>query len=85
MSKKKDKIFNISVMELKIKAWIFIYNLKLFLSNSIITEFVEVPAKLSKWQGFYMKFGNVTFWIVIDSVIIGITLLLLKIRYKYFR
>lgn len=48
--------------------------------KTILTEYIEIPAKLTKWQNFRMKFGNMAFWVLIVSVILGATLLVVKMK-----
>jgi len=48
--------------------------------ETILTEFVEVPAKFTKWEKFSMKFGVAAFWILIGLILFGVVYLFLKIR-----
>jgi len=52
--------------------------------ETVLTEFVNVPVEtpLSGWQLFCLKFGRVTFWILIGSIIAAGVCLFIKLKNK---
>ena len=48
--------------------------------TTMLTEFVEVPAKLTNWERFILKFGTAFFWASIGLVVFGIVYLYIKIK-----
>lgn len=48
--------------------------------RTMVTEFKEVPTKLTRWQSFMMKFGTAMFYISIGMILFGIVYLFIKLK-----